>query len=114
MVESFSHGDSSMQEVDVEIGAVDARVAAGAIAARLETQTPVRNVGREWIYVALQTKQALLAANQQHAIDASVRRVARRAAFDLHRRVLEHKGSPLLGVTLGASLPSTLPQRGAI
>ena len=114
MVESFSHGDSSMQEVDVEIGAVDARVTASAIAARLETQTPVRNVRSEWIHVALQTQQALLAANQEHAIDASVRCVARRAAFHLHGRVFEDKRTPLLGVTLRARLPSALPQRCAI
>ena len=103
-----------MQEVDVEIGAVDARMTASAIAARLETQAPVRNVGREWIHVALQTEQALLAANQEHAIDASVRCVARRAAFHLYGRVLEDKGSTLFGVALRARLPSALAKRGPI
>ena len=103
-----------MQEVDVEIGAVDARMTASAIAARLETQTPVRNVGREWIHVALETEQALFAADQEHAIDASVRRVARRTAFHFHGGVFEDKRTPLLGVTLGASLPAALSQRCAI
>src|ERR1700674_1687029 len=114
MVESFFHSDSSLQEVDIEVGAVNARMAASAIAARLETQTPVRNVGGEWIHVALQTKQTLLAAHQEHSIHAAVRRVARRAAFHLHPRVLEHKGATLLGVTLRAGLPSALSQRRAI
>jgi len=103
-----------MQEVDVEIGAVDAGVTASAIAARLKTQTSVRNVGGKWIHVALQTQQALLAADQKHTIDASVRRVARRTAFYLHGRMLEDKWPALLGVTLRASFPSALPKRGAI
>jgi len=113
-LESCFHGDSSVQEVSIEVGAVDACVTTSAIAARLKTQTPVRNVGSEWIHVALQTKEALLAADQQHAIDASVRRVARGAAFHLYRRVLEDKRAPFLRVALGARFPSALPQRGAI
>jgi len=64
--------------------------------------------------VALQTQQALLAADQEHAIDASVRRVARRAAFHFYGRVLEDKGSTLLGVTLGAGFPAALSQCCAI
>jgi hypothetical protein len=87
---------------------------ASAIATRLETQTPVGNVGCKWIHVALQTQQALLAADQEHAIDASVRRVTGRAAFYLHGRVLEDKGSTLLGVALRTRLPPALPKRGAI
>ena len=64
--------------------------------------------------MALQTQQALLAADQEHAIDASVRRVARRAAFHFYGRVLEDKGSTLLGVTLGAGFPAALAERGPV
>ena len=64
--------------------------------------------------MALEAEQAFLPARQKHSIHASVRRVARRAAFHLYGRVLEYERSALLGVALGAGLPSALPQRRAI
>ena len=113
-MESYIHNDSSLQKIDIKVGAVDAGVTAGAIAASLETQPPVWNVGCKWIDVALEAQQALLPARQKHSIHASVGRVARRAAFHLYGRVLEYKRPALLGMALGASLPSALSKRGAI
>ena len=113
-MKSYIHNGPSLQEIDIEVGAVDARVTAGAIAASLETQPSVWNVGCKWIDVALEAEQALLPVCQKHSIHASVRRVAGRAALHLHRRVLENKGSTLFGVALRARFPSALPQCCAI
>ena len=56
------------------------------------------------IHVALQAQEALLAADQQHAVDAAVRRVAGDAAFDFRSRMLEDKRSALFGVAADAGL----------
>jgi len=71
----------------------------------------VRHVRREWIHVALQAKQALLAPNQELAIHASVRGVARSAAFYFHGRVFEDKGSAFFRVAVSAGFGSVLAER---
>ena len=103
-----------MQEVDVEIRPVNGGMATGAIAARLETQPAVRHVGGERIHMALQAQKPGFTADQQHLVDAAVRRVARRAAFDFHGGVLEDKRPAFFDVALRAGFPAALPQRGAV
>src|SRR5215469_6642813 len=43
-----------------------------------------------------------------------MRRMARDASFDLHRRVLEHKRTALFDMALDTGLPPGLPQRGPV
>jgi hypothetical protein len=109
--ESNLHDGFSLHEVGIEVRAVDGSVTAGAITTRLKAQTGVRNIRREWIHVALQAQQTLLAADQQLAIHASVRSVARSAAFYFHGRVLEDKGSAFLCVAVSAGFRSILAKR---
>ena len=97
-----------VQEVRIEVRAVNDCVAACAVTACLKTEAAVRHIGREWIDVALQAKEAFLTAHQQHSVYAAVRSVASRAALDFYGRVLEHKGPALFDVALGARFPSAL------
>src|SRR5579863_2827939 len=103
-----------MQEVRIEVGTVNDRVAPRAIAAGLEAEPSVRDVDANRINMARQAEEPLLAPDQQHAIHASMRRVARGAALDLHRRMLKNKWAPFFHVALGARLPSALAERRAI
>src|SRR5689334_16378822 len=100
---------SSVQEINIEIRAVDARMAARAIAPGLETQPAVRHIGRERIHVALQAQEPLLAPDQQVPVHTAVRRVAGRTAFYLDGGVLEHEWPPLLDVALRTGFPAGLP-----
>ena len=79
---SFFMAGLLMEERDIEVRSVDAGMAASAGAARLEAQAAVRHVVGNGIYVALQAQETLLAADQQHTVDAAVRRMAGDAAFD--------------------------------
>src|SRR5450755_3667216 len=94
----------SMQVVDIEVGSVNGRVTARARAPRLEAQAAVGQVIRDRIHVALKAQKPLLAADQQHAVDASVRGVAGHAAFDLRGRVFEDKRSTFFDVAADAGL----------
>jgi NifU-like protein involved in Fe-S cluster formation len=113
MVSVFIAG-SSVEEIDIEIRPVDARMAARAIAPGLETQPAVRHVGGERIHVALQAQEPFLAANQQVPVHAAVRRMAGRTALHFYGRVLEHEWPALLDVALRAGFPARLSQRSAV
>ena len=102
-----------MQEIHVEIRAVNARMAACAIAPRLEAEAAVRHL-ECGLDVALQAEETLLPANQQHAVHASVRRVARGTSLDFDGGVLKDEWAALFDVALRAGLPSRLAQRRAI
>src|SRR5690349_8621097 len=106
--------DSLVQEIGIEVRAVNAGMTTRTIAAGLETQAPVRHVSRKRIDVALQTEKTLFAAHQQHPVHAPVRSVAGGTTFHLDGRVLKHKRPTLFSVTLRAGLPSALPQRRAV
>ena len=85
-----------MQVVNIEVRSVDTRVTSCAGAICLETHAAVGNIIRDGIHMALQAQEALLAADQQLAIDAAVRRVASDAAFNLRCRMFENKWSAFL------------------
>ena len=80
---SFFMAGLLVQEIGLEVRSVDARVAARAGAPRLEAKAAVGHVIGDRIHVALQAQQALLAADQQHAVDAAVRSVASHTTLDL-------------------------------
>ena len=78
---SFFMAGLLMEERDIEVRSVNAGVAAGAGAARLEAQAAVRHVVGDGIHMAFRGTETLLAAGEQHAVDAAMRRVAGDAAF---------------------------------
>ena len=102
--------DSSVQKVGIEVGAVDACVTTSAIAARLETEPPVRHARRRGmrIAVAQQTDEPRFSPYQQKPGHRTVRRVADGAAFNAHGGVFEYKRAMLVSVTVRARFPSRL------
>ena len=72
------------------------------------------HVIRDRIHVALQAQKPLLAAHQKHAVDASVRGVARNATFDFRGGMLENKRSAFFRVALNAGLRTVTNQFGAV
>jgi len=89
-------------------------MAAYAFPSGCKREPSVRNIGRLWIHVALQTQESAFAPQQQHSINRSVRRVARRAAFSLYRRVLENVWSTLLRMAFDAGFPVRIAQHDLI
>jgi hypothetical protein len=93
-----------------EVRAVDGDVTARAIAARLETEPPVRHARLRGmrIAVALQTDESRFSPYQQKPGHRTVRRVADGAAFNAHGGVFEYKRAMLVSVTVRARFPSRL------
>jgi len=86
-------------------------VAANAFAARLKAQPGVRHLGLVMkTGVALETKLAPLAPNQQEIVGASVRVVACDAALDFDRRVLVNERAALFYVAIDARFETRLFQ----
>src|SRR5579863_3194074 len=104
MMMSFFMAGLSMQERDIEVRSVDAGVAARASASGLEAQTTVGHVISDGIHMALQAEEAFFAAHQQHAVDASVWRVAGDATLDLRGGMFKDKWSAFFDVAADASL----------
>jgi hypothetical protein len=97
-----------VQEIDIEVGSMDARMAARAIASRLETQPAMRHTRSERVHVTRQAQEAFLTSSQQHLVYAAMGRVTGDAPLHLYGGMLEDKRAALLDVALRAGFPSGL------
>jgi len=95
-----------VEEARVKVRTMDCGVTTRAVASRLEAQSAMWHIGCERVDMTLQAEEPFLASNQQLAVYASMRGVARCAAFHLYSRMLEHKRTALFDMALRARFPT--------
>src|SRR5436305_2173347 len=94
----------SLQEILIDIRAVNNRMATSTIAECLKAEPSVRHVGRLWIHVTLETEETALSPEQQMTLYRSMRLMTSNTSFNPQGRMFIDKRPALFRMTGNADL----------